>query len=105
MLLSEQEIAEQLRRFFKDAISDKYKSNSAFAKTHSFDKSDLSRFLKGDKDWQLFKIIRLMAALKVNFQLKTESIDHTDRGRLTFNIDFDPDDDEKFWKSLFNATK
>lgn len=98
----EQEAAEQLRRHFEMMISDKYKSISSFASTHGMDKSDLSKFLRGKKDWQLLKVIKLLIALKGELEIKSIAEDHTNTGRLTLNLQFDEENGAKFWKWFSN---
>lgn len=98
--LTEQEI--ELRKGFKKLIDDKYKSLSSFAAQHSFDKSDLSKFLKGQKDWQLNKFCRLNAALKTEITVHEEETPTKGRlSRYNFKLQFDP----QFWHKFMTSLK
>ena len=54
----------------KQLVFEKYKSVSACAREAGFDRSDLSRFLKGQKDWGIKKVMKLGRALgkQITFQ-------------------------------------
>jgi len=96
----------ELRKELQKMILNKYKSISSFSIKHGFDKSDLSKFLKGTKDWQVNKFFKLLSALKSELTIHEEET--PTKGKLNrekFKIQFDPDHWQKFMKSLkINST-
>lgn len=95
---------EQLKKGIEMMILEKYKSLSSFATAAGFDKSDLSKFLNGKKDWQVTKLLKLLSFLKCEITIKSESTDGSEHGRLTTKLEYDDQAGQKFWSWLQKST-
>jgi|TARA_R110000737_G_C14207698_1_gene418516 predicted transcriptional regulator len=96
----EQKANEQIREYIKAMILKQYKSISKFAAISGIDKSDLSKFLRNQKDWQLTKVLKLFTLLQSELTINSLSKSFNDKDRISLNLQFDNESDNKFFTYL-----
>lgn len=73
MEVTSNQATKSIRAFLKEAIIKKNGSIAEFSRQNKIDKSDLAKFLRGDKDWTFAKVVKLLTFINASININIDT--------------------------------